>query len=117
MYILNKYYSGGEVTKLGCIPGSANSEESLTKDTVRDESPLISVMRSTFLRISPMGWATVVTRQKEDIRNLRDNTKNGEVSVDKGGGIDSKTRCPSVMSSLETVNIEMIMGTGTDEES
>lgn len=69
IHCLKQSYSNGELSKLGWIQGVSNPADSMTKNVMKDISPLKEIMRSNRVIVSPLGWATV-SHEKQNCANV-----------------------------------------------
>lgn len=56
---LKEAYACGELGRIGWLPGTSNLADTMTKEAVKDASPLVDILRSNKLRVKPEAWATV----------------------------------------------------------
>lgn len=56
---MRESYERGELARIGLIPGGKNPAEFLTKSTVKENSPLMDLVRTNKLQVKPEGWAKV----------------------------------------------------------
>lgn len=91
IHTLKESYERGELANLSCISVEKNPADTLTKETVKLFCPLLTLMNTNRISLTPTGWANVMIETKNalvanDVMEKRLDRKliDGEVGDSRG---------------------------------